>query len=284
MTAVPELHWTVRVWPGGIRVVLEDWTEVEAVVDELFYDAAEWEDWGPESPGRGDWNEGHLAVHWYSHDPPEDWDNGYFQLTSLTKEGDWDEVAIARSTGEGESHFDEVVEPGAVEIVEAIPRDEVAGVGGSESDEGSVEEATKVGESYNDVMAVEPTDDADLQSLESYHRERAENAGEAVRPKSLKRLLVADEIVRYANDEESESEVWDEYVSERGESVFPPGVDEFIRSPQDGGYLGVSRFRRLCVEDVGPEIFGEEEVEELFAVGDRALRDTLLTLRHFHCE
>lgn len=76
----------------------------------------------------------------------------------------------------------------------------------------------------------------------------------------------------------------DEYVAERGESVFLPGVDEFIRSPQDGGYLDVSRFRRLCVEDVGPEVFDREEVEELFAVGDRALRDTLLVLRHFHCE
>lgn len=309
MTSVDDLRHIIDEESDSVLIHLAGGGElrVAATVDDVVEDSEpEKEELPPDAPVYRDyaWHEGRMTVDCWTPEAYEDengyaawgeWTSGYLRLQAETSEGEWPErVELLVDDPEKEDWFRspyvdygveeiEILEDGAVEddrgssgsgIDVSVDERESNGDGG---------ENGKEGESYDDLVADsestgEQTDEEVL-SAEEYRAQRARERVQGVRPRSMKRVIVADEIVQYAASDEGQSEVWREYIARRDDDLFPAAIDEFI-----GDYLGVARFRKLLVEDAGTRILGEDEIEEWFDVGDRTLRDVLLLLRHFRAE
>lgn len=100
-------------------------------------------------------------------------------------------------------------------------------------------------------------------------RQSAKSEADSLRSKSMLRAIYADSVVCYAASEEIGS-VWDDYSSESDEQ----SVSGFRE------WLEVETLRELWLE-FAEEMFYDDSVEDLIDVEDRALADTLSTLRYF---
>jgi len=101
------------------------------------------------------------------------------------------------------------------------------------------------------------------------YREQALDESYSLRATALRRAIWLDAAARYAASEQT-CDVWWEYEEEAEE----PSLSGFIT------WLEVETLRQLW-DEVGKQMFVGED-EGVVGVGDRALADTLSTLRYFH--
>lgn len=99
------------------------------------------------------------------------------------------------------------------------------------------------------------------------YREAAKSEADSLRSKSMRRVIYADTVARYAASEEKGG-VWGDYSSESDEA----SVSGFVE------WLEVETLREMWSE-LGEEMFPDEN--DLFDVEDRALADTLSMTRYF---
>ena len=104
-----------------------------------------------------------------------------------------------------------------------------------------------------------------------YHRNTLRQDLEAVRPKNLKRVIALDQLVAY--EVERHGPVYREWLSQRQEDV-DPSLENFVQDLKPADY-------RALVESGAPDILHRDDVEFLFDVSNRAVRDTIRTVQHF---
>lgn len=105
-----------------------------------------------------------------------------------------------------------------------------------------------------------------------YHHNAIAQDLEAVRPKSLKRIIAFDQLVAYETDRAGP--VFEAWVEQRPDGV-DPSLGNFVQALEPQDY-------RDLVEESARDILSEDEAEHLFDVSDRTIRDTIRTVQHFN--
>ena len=112
---------------------------------------------------------------------------------------------------------------------------------------------------------------ADL-SESDIHQRRLRAKVERIRPKSLKRVVALDYIIRH--EVSTKGDVYQEWLDSK-ESHVSPGRGNFSMS------LTSSDYHRL-METTARELLADKEIGWLCDVSDRTARDAIATVQHFN--
>jgi len=109
--------------------------------------------------------------------------------------------------------------------------------------------------------------------IAKYHHNTIAQDLEAVRPKSLKRIIAFDQVIAYEVDRSGP--VFEEWVTNERADGIDPSLANFVQALEPRHY-------RELVEGSAIDILPEDDAQHLFDVSDRTVRDTIRTVQHFN--